>query len=466
MGLTGISLPAAFAVNPGLGQDAAPILNYPEFLDTTLANGLRVLVAEHHEQPAVFVQMLVKSGIRDEPAGKEGLAELVAQMLNQGAAGKTAEQIAEAIDRTGGSLWTSDEDAYTLVGGDVLAKDTATGLGLFTDIIRSPDFPKKDLERVKRQMVADIKSSRADPTTLAMTHADYLLYGAGYRLGQEKTERSVRQINQDDLQAFHSHHFLPNNAILLAIGDFKRDEMLAQLSTRFGSWPAGPAPAGSAFAPAPIHGIRARLVDKPDLTQGTIVMLERGLAGHHSDRPAYQLMDYILVGGGLGAARLVNVVRAKEGKTYHVGSLRKHYPEYGAWGVWTFTRSEEVASTAETLQAEIRRFRESGATEDELRKAKSYYSGAVPLRLESPRDIAARVLDGLHGGFTLAELRQELATLSRVTLEDVNRLAQQYLDADSLVLVVVGNAATMRKDLARIGKFEEINWRKPLGRRS
>lgn len=443
---------------PGFSRGEAALLKYPEFIDTALGNGLRVLIAEHHEQPAVFYRMLVKIGVRDEPTGKEGLAVLTASLLNQGTASRTAEEIAETIDGIGGRIWASSGGEYTTIGCDVLSEDLATGLDLFSSIILEPTFDRKDLQRVRKQLITEIKQNRVQPFTIASNHARYLLIGSGHRLGRVKTETSVKRIKAKDVKTFYQEHFLPNNSILLVIGDFSREEMLKHLSERFGGWSSGELKIREVVSCRLLDGIDFRFVNKPDLTQGNIAIRQWGIPSDSPDEPAYRIMNYILGGGGF-SSRLLAVVRAEEGKTYGISSFPEQHPDFGILGIQTFTRNEEVVRTYESILSELKKFIDDGITEEELQKAKSYYLGAIPLGLESPQSIAGRILDGLYNGFTVEEMRRETVKLSNVTQEDVDRVAKKYLSSEAFVLVIVGNGKEIRKQLREIGKFKEVNYR-------
>jgi zinc protease len=444
-----------------LVSDNPMLLRYPEFLDTTLPNGLRVLIAEHHEQPAVFFRMLVKVGDRDEPTGKEGLADIAAELLNQGAGPRSAEEIAQAIESVGGRLWAESDDEYTTVVCDVLAGDLPLGLGLFADVILQPAFPERDLARIKKQAVTEVKQEHEDPTTLAQRHVMNLLVGAGSRLGRERTGKSIASVTADDIRSLHRAHFLPDNSVLLVMGDFDRNDMLARLTDRFGAWSKSSAPERPPLVARALAGVEFRFVDKPDLTQGTIALAHWGITRTNPDEPAYRLMSYILVEGGF-ASRLYSVVRAKEGKTYHVGALRSYHPDFGTYGVWTFTRNDEVVKTYQSIHTELRKFIAEGVTDDELQKAMAYYHGNIPLRLETPDAVARRILDGAYYGLTIDDQRREVVRLNAVTREDVNRVARQYLSADNFVLVIVGNGKETRAQLGAIGRFTEVSFHKPV----
>jgi zinc protease len=493
-------LPAGLLLLFSTGQpDMVPLLRLPEFTDTTLANGLRVLVAEDHQQPAVFLRLLVKAGERIEPRGKEGLAGLTAALLDQGTGTRTAEEIAEAVDSIGAKLQANALAEYTSVGCDVLSKDIRTGIDLFADVVQTPVFPGRELARLKQQQTAELRQVRSDPTTIARNHALNLLFGSEDRLGRVRTERSVRSIRTEDVRAFHQQHFRPDNALLMAIGDFQAGEMLGQLTERFGRWEApcrqaggirsngcGQVPENSKGQPRisgssvrnsgtvpdfaernqrdnPQFRPRFRFVNKPDLTQGTIAIIGPGIEERNPDRLAFQLMDYILVGGSF-SSRLYSVIRAQEGRTYHVGGLRSHLSDCGIWGLWTFTRTEEIVSTVERLQAELAKFIQDGVSDEELAKARSFYLGALPLSLESPHAVAVRVLDDLFYGTPLEEQREELQRLAAATRADVNRVAQRWLKPDQFQLVIVGNLAGVKSELERLGRYELRDWRAPVVR--
>jgi len=193
---------AIFLWKAGFSQDSVELLKYPEFIDITLENGLWILVAEHHEQPAVFYIMSVKAGVRDEPAGKEGLAGITASLLNQGTISRTGEEIARTIDGIGGYLSASAEVEYTTIGCTVLAEDVDTGLDLFSSIILEPVFPKKDFKRHKKQIISEIKQSYTDPSFIARKHALHMLFGAKSRFGRERTERNIKKIKVEDVKIF------------------------------------------------------------------------------------------------------------------------------------------------------------------------------------------------------------------------------------------------------------------------
>jgi zinc protease len=431
-------------------------LEYPEFIDVTLNNGLRILIAEHHEQPAVFYRILVRAGLRDEPEGHEGVAELTAALVNQGTNTRSAGEIMEKIDAIGGYIRTSVNQEYTVIGCDVLAEDFIEGLNLFSDIVMKAIFPKKEFKRHKKQVITDVRRSEFDPILRARGHALNMFFGTVNRLGKEKSIKTLRRTKVSDVRAFYRDYYVPNNSILLAIGDLSKKEMLGFVLDLFDTWRNEKLnPRKAIFSTSPDHA-RIRLVHYPDLTQGTIVILQPGVPSRDPELPAFRVMNYIF-GGGKFSSRLMTVIRAEEGRTYSISSWEESYPDFGTFWISTSTRNDEVINTYKLIQKELKKLIQNGVTEEELRRAKSYYSGNMPLQLESPQSIALHVLGGLYNGSTLEELRRQPARINEVTLEDVHRVAKNYLDANAFVLVFVGNRKALGKNLDEIGEIEYID---------
>ncbi|HIJ65654.1 MAG TPA: insulinase family protein [Candidatus Hydrogenedentes bacterium] len=447
-----LSVLATFSAAGGPG-----LVPYPEFVDVTLDNGLRVLVAEHQEQPAVFYRMLVPVGVRDEPCGKEGLASLAAALLTQGTVSRSDAEIAEAIDGVGGRLRATAGIEYTTVGSEVLAEDLELGLELFSESILSPTFPAKAFKRARKEFKAAVEQRHTDPSALAITHACSMLIDREHRLSRPVTKKSLRHVQVAAVRAFHRRHYVPNGSMLVALGDFGAQEMLERITETFGGWEPGAMPARAPVSLARPAGVAFRFVHKPGLTQGTIALCQPGLSSSDPDVPAWRLLNRILGGGGF-SSRLMTAIRTEAGRTYSISSHGIQYPDYGYSLIRTSTQNREVVATYEAVLAEIDKLLDEGVTEEELEKAKSYYAGSIPLGLEWPGHIATSVLEGLYEGRTLGDMRNEIVELDAVTLEDVNRVARKYLNTEAFILVIVGDGRRLRKPLRAIAPFEEVHY--------
>lgn len=437
----------------GILNAQAPIIDYPEFETFTLSNGLKVMIAEHHENPAVFMNMMIEVGSIDVPIGKEGLGGIMSELVPKGTTTHSADEISALIDATGGGLGASVGLEYSNVSGRFLAEDLEFGLSMMADLLQNATFPEKEFKLTMKQNKEGIKTWYSDPSSVASAHGNYMLLG-DTPMGRMTTEASLKSISLEDVKEFYKS-VRPDISTLVLIGDFELANTKALVESAFAGWAAeGKKPARPNFLYPDINGLKFRFVENPDLEQATIYMLHWGIPRKHEDRYAIRLANYIF-GGGSFSSRLMEVVRGEGGKTYGVGSWTAARQDYGAFGIRTSTRNPEVYNTYQLIMSELKRLREEGVTEEELRKAKSFYTGSQPLGLESPGAIAGSVLSALYYGFTIEDLETSLVRLNAVTLEEINEAIREHYDEENMVLVIVGKGDEIKPLIAPIGTFDE-----------
>jgi zinc protease len=216
--------------NPPRPLSARPV-NFPPYEIKTLPNGLKVVLVSHHEQPAVSVRMIVRAGAAMDPKGKLGLAMLTAALLDQGAAKRTAEQIADTIDFAGGFLGTGAGTDLSYVRTVVMKDGLDLGLQLMADVVRRPTFAPDEIERQRQQALSSLKVAAEDPDTLAAQIIDRLIYGFHpYGLPGSGTAESLSSLTRQDFVDFHRQFYVPNNALLAVVGDVSNAEALARRS--------------------------------------------------------------------------------------------------------------------------------------------------------------------------------------------------------------------------------------------
>ena len=178
-------------------------IKYPELKKRSLKNGLTVYIAEHHEQPAVFFQLLIPVGNFDVAVGKEGLASMAVDMLSKGSKQYVADELSEAIEFTGGSLSASSGNEYTTITGRFLKEDLKTGLELMADMVLHPTFPKNEWKLLKKQTQEGIKTWYSDAGTVAQAHLTKLAFG-DTPAGNMTTNKTLKTITLDDAKDFAS----------------------------------------------------------------------------------------------------------------------------------------------------------------------------------------------------------------------------------------------------------------------
>lgn len=441
--------------------DSADIIEFPDRTDITLENGLRVILIEHHEQPTISYRLLVKAGVIDNPLGKEGLAEVTGALLKAGTSSRTQDEIVDATALIGSAINISTRSHYTSVGLDVLKRYSEIGFEIFTDVILDPVFPSREFKRVRKGYINYVKLELTNNNKIAFNHSNFLLFGPKHPLGCVKTEKSLRGLNGKDVRTFYRRFFRPNNSILLVIGDFLQQDMLDRIKNEFGQWEkAGVVERIQTKVDFSKSG-SIRVVDKPKMTQAVIHLKQWGINSKHEDYYAYQLMNYILGGGGF-SARLMEAVRFKGGKTYGIRSSYVSNFDYGVLSIATSTRNEQFLNTYQLIQSELKKLIDGGITAEELSKAKAYKTGSIPLQLEAPGMIADKVLKAIVNGITIDDLSKEIVYYKRVKVEDVNRVIKEYLHPEKMNIVIVGDVKKLKGQLEKIGHYKKVYYKSPL----
>jgi zinc protease len=419
------------AVRPAMAADIAPT-------KTTAPNGMTILVLEQHYLPIVEVHALIKTGSAQDPPEKAGLANLVASLLDEGTSSRTSKQLAEQIDFVGGSLEVKAGEDFTTASARVLKKDIELGFGLLGDILMHPAFPKQEFERVRAQILGEIASDKDDPGQVAMKAFNQLVFhNHPYRWPVHGTEETLAKITLSDVQNFYAKEYVPNQVILAVVGDVTAEQATALVQTTFGAWKKGNPPARTAKKPATIEKKAVQLIEK-DLTQSTIVLGHGGISRTNPDFYAVTVMNHILGAGGF-SSRLMDSIRDKQGLAYGIMSHYDARSMPGSFWVNLQTRTEATNQAITGVLAEIKAMRDSPVTDQELAEAKSFLMGSFPLRLDSTAKLAQVLAQVEYYGLGFEYFSQYPKWIERVTREDVQRVAKQYLDPQHYALVVVGN---------------------------
>lgn len=425
-----------FAGQPVAVSDAAELV--PTKFVTS--NGITVLVLEQHFLPIVEVHALVKTGSAADPPDKPGLANLVASLLDEGTTTRSSRQIAEQIDFVGGSLEVKASEDFTTASTRVLKKDIDLGFSLLADMLQHPAFHKQEFERVRTQILGEMASDNDDPGHVAMKAFNQLVFhGHPYRWPLNGTEESLGKIMLADVVNFYIKEYLPSQVILTIVGDVTQDQVSGLVQTHFGAWKKSLPLARNAKKAAPIDKKTVQLIDK-DLTQSTIVIGHGGISRTNPDFYAVTVMNYILGAGGF-SSRLMDSIRDKQGLAYGIMSHFDARLMPGSFWINLQTRSESTNQAISGVLAELKGIREAQVSDQELSEAKSFLVGSFPLRLDSTAKLAQVLAQVEFYSLGFEYFSDYPKWIERVTKEDVQRVARQYLDPQRYALVVVGNQA-------------------------
>ena len=437
---------------PTLGPP--PSLRPPQISTRELPNGLRIVVLEQHELPLVDVMLQVRSGGETDPAGKVGMADLVAAMLTEGTANRTALQIADQAAFLGIQLNASSSWERSTIALHAPTAQLDSALALFSDVALRPAFPAADLERVRKVRLTALQQLRDRAPAIADRAFASAVFGDHpYGRPLAGTEGSVASITREDVQRFYTTYYRPNNATLLVVGDVRPDDVERRARELFGAWARGTVPmAPNAAQPRP-KGTRVVIVDKPGAEQTSFRLGGIGAPRTTSDYFPLQVMNTIL--GGSYTSRLNANLRETKGYTYGASSgfgLRR--------SAGPFIASAEIV-TAKTDSALIEFLKELRAIRDtvpadELAKAKRYLQLGLPSSLETTQGIAQEFLPLIAYGIPLDFHASAVQRYGAVTQADVQRVARQYVDPDRLTIVLVGDRKVIEPGIRALNPGEII----------
>lgn len=428
---------------------AARDSTFPPYELQTLPNGLQVVAVLHHENPVVSMRLLMRAGSASDPKERLGAARLAATLLDQGTTAQSAQDLADTIDFMGGSMGAGAGTDLTHVDMLVMKDSFESGMRMLSDMARKPAFAQAEIDRKKQQTLSGLQVSVQDPEYVANSVFDRLVYGFHpYGMPDSGTPETLAAVRRDDLVAFHSKYFAPNNAILAIVGDVTAEEAFTTAKKVFGDWEKKELPSDKYIDP-PDPTRRVIVVNKPDAVQTEVRVGHLGITRSHPDYLAVNLAIRIL--GGEGSNRLHQVLRTERGLTYGAQANMAALKVSGDFEAETNTRSEATGEVLRLIVDEFWRLQRERVGERELADAKAYMTGSFPLTIETPDSIAMQVLNVIFYGLPLSELQTFRERVNAVTVDDIQRVARAYLRPDRLSVVLVGNAKAFASQLAGVG---------------
>jgi zinc protease len=444
-----VAPPAEFpttAPQPG----PTPELKLPDPVERRLANGLRVLYVRQPELPVVAASLVIPGGNADEPAALPGIASFTANMLDEGAAGRSALEIADALDLLGASLTTTSGWDAAQASLYVLRPNFPQALQILADVVVRPDFPEREVSRLREERLTELARAKDNPGTIAGNAFQSLVYGAKHPYGRFASTESARRYDRAALTRFHRAFYRPQGSTLILVGDVDPQALHPAVERAFVGWRGSP-PAQAA-APAPASDTPATaiyLVDKPGAAQSEIRIGHPGVARDNPDFFALTVLNTLL--GGSFTSRLNANLREAHGYTYGARSsfaMRR--------GAGPFT-AEAAVTTAKTDSAlieffrELNRIRTEPVPRDELERAKRFVALGLPRRFETAPDVAARLAELAIYGLDMDFYDEYVDRIMAVTGEDVRRVANQYVRPGRSVVVVVGDRKTVEAGVRAAG---------------
>jgi len=424
----------------------------PDVARGRLANGLTVVAVKHAPMPLVTVRIVLDAGTIREPADRSGTATLTVHSLDTGAAGRSGDQLAWEFERLGVELETETAWDASSLGATVAVERLDPTLALLADVMRRPDFPATEVDRIRGEHLAEILQRRKEPRALAGDMVLQLLFGNGHAYGRPPIglPEHVGRLTRADVQAFHAATVAPAHTALLLVGDVEPERALAAAEEYFGDWAASSPPDSLPTPAVPRAGAATHIVHRAGSVQSEIRVGHLGVERRHPDYFALRVMNAIL--GGAFTSRLNLSLRERHGFTYGVRSGFAFRRTPGPFLIQTAVATDVTGRAVEEILREVHLMRDSGVTDAEVADARDYLAGVVPLELQTTDQVASRFADLVIHDLPDDYFQHYRDALASVTTEEVVLAARNHLHPERLLLCVVGDADAIEAPLTALAR--------------
>ncbi|WP_204112810.1 M16 family metallopeptidase [Shimia biformata] len=414
---------------------AVPALAEIKIKEVTSPGGITAWLVEEHSIPFVALELQWRGGTTLDPEGKTGVTNLMMGLLEEGSGELDSRAFAREVEELAASFsYRGYRDAVT-VSARFLTENRDASVSLLRKSIIEPSFPDEAIERVRGQVLSIIRSDLSDPSEIASQSFNRLAFGDHpYANPTNGYEDTVAALTRDDIVAAHQAVMAKDNLFVGVVGDITEAELGAMLDDLLGDLPETSAPPPTRAEVAFEGGTTVVEFDTP---QSVAIFGHEGLKRDDPDFFAAYLLNQILGGSGFDS-RLMTEVREKRGLTYGVYSFLVPMDHAELYMGQVSSANDRVAEAIEVIRVEWARMAENGLTDEELAKAKSYLTGAYPLRFDGNGAIASILVGMQAEGLPLDYVATRNDKVNAVTLDDVNRVARELLRPEKLHFVVVG----------------------------
>lgn len=447
---------------PELGPPQAFVA--PSVQQFKLSSGIPVYFYHKPGLPLVSMQTWVFTGSAHDPDGHRGLADLTAGMMEEGAGGRDALALAEAFEVLGADFSVSSELHGIAVSLNVTTDQFDAAAAVYRDVLLNPDFPEAEIKRSKGSYVNSLIQRYDAVGSIGRAVFFNQLYGDRHPYGVLATKAwpEYRALTRKHLRAFHQDHFHAGNMAVVVAGAVERDALQTKLDALFLNLPTKKQPLKPALPALKDGKRRIVLVDKPGASQSYLGIGRMGVAVDREDYYAARVMNTIL--GGSFASRLNQNIREEHGYAYNAYSYLVDRPGVGPFLARSDVQSDATAKAVQEFFNEFARMQKD-LTEADVARAKNYLTLGYPssfARVDYISELYMALL-GNHRPVTVPE--QYTQAVNAVTLKDVRQVAKKVLNSKKMLVVVVGDRATVEAELKalKLGPVTVLTVEQALG---
>jgi len=426
-----------------------PKLSLPPIEKTKLSNGLEVWMVEHKELPIVALNLVLKTGQANEPDNRTGVAGMTAALLDDGTKTRSAVEISNGLQSIGAYMGAGSGWDSTNVTLQTLTRNLDKALEIFADVIQNPVFPEREFTSLRDRQVIGLRQQKANPNFIANTVYNKVLYGS-HPYGRDNTEATLKAIDRDDLIAHYNSTFRPNNGVLIVVGNYDKATMKSKLEDAFGDWKPGEIRARALPEAAPLSATAIYLIDRPGSAQSVVSIGHIGIDRMSPDYFPVVVMNSIL--GGAITSRISMNLREDKGYTYGANSGITYRRAAGPFRAGGDMQTAVTKESVWELMKELKGIRgDIPITQKELDYNKQSLIRRYPAGFETVGAISNQLSNLVVYDLPDSYFNEYIGKINAVTLDDVNRVARQYIDPSKMAIVIVGDRKVIEPGLKELG---------------
>ncbi|MFQ6116450.1 MAG: M16 family metallopeptidase [bacterium] len=417
----------------------------------TLKNGLRATLVPYGTLPKVSVRIVVRVGNLNESENEIWLADLTGDLMKEGTASRSAEQIAQEAASMGGEVNISVGPDRTNISGDVLSEFGPDLIKLLADIVRNPLLPESELDRLKKDMIRNLSIQKTQPRSMTREKFRKLMY-PDHPYGRIfPTEEMIQSYTVEKIRSFHQANFGAARTHVYAAGRFNSKKMKSAIRKAFSDWSEGPAPLTN--IPSPESKRAIHLIDRPDAKQSTIYIGLPVIDPSHEDYVALLVTNTLL--GGAFASRITSNIREDKGYTYSPFSQISTRYRDAYWVEIADVTTDVTGPSLREIFYEINRLQDEPPSEEELQGIQNYMAGTFVLQNSSRFGIIGQLSFLDFHGLDESYLTEYVRNVHAVTPEQVQNMARTYLRDEEMTIVIAGDRNKIYDQVSNYGQVME-----------
>lgn len=443
--------PSSFDRSKEPSYGATPEVTVPEIWSEQFSSGLQMYGITNDEVPLVEFQINIRGALLLEDVDKIGVSNLLANLLLKGTSDKTTAQLENAIESLGANVYTSSDKEHIYIQGNTLAKNYKETIALVNEILTEPRWDANEFELLKQSTISRLEQQKANPNSIASLQFDKLVYGKESILSHNilGTPESIKAITLEDLKAYYTKYISPSVAKMQVVGDIKKSQAIAALQGLNATWPAREVAIPTPISAQAPEQSSVYFYDVPDAKQSVLHFGYPAMAATDPDYYPAQMMNYRLGGGGF-ASQLTQQLREGKGYTYGIRSSFSGTTLPGAFTISSGVRSNVTLESAALVKDILENYGKDFNQKD-LEVSQSFLLKSQARSFET-MGAKLNMLDNIANlGLSPEFLKERQEIIKGMTVAQIKKLSEQYLNPDKMIYLVVGDKKTQMDKLEQLG---------------